>query len=117
MQVGDDGFIPKQRYLSRAFADLEFERLWSRVWQIACREEEIASPGDFVEYTIGDQSALVVRDHHGQVNAFHNACVHRGTALGEGCGAFAGGEIRCPYHGWRYALDGRVVEVVDAHEF
>jgi hypothetical protein len=30
---------------------------------------------------------------------------------------FVGGEIRCPYHGWRYALDGRVVEVVDAHEF
>ncbi len=117
VRVADDGFIPKARYLSPEFAALEQERLWSRVWQVACREEELAEPGAYVEYTIGDQSVLVVRDDDGRVNAFHNACVHRGTALAEGCGTFAGGSIRCPYHGWCYALDGRVTHVVDAHEF
>src|SRR3954463_4030261 len=115
MRVGDDSFIPKERYLSAEFVDAEMDRLWPRVWQVACREEEIPAAGDFVEYTIGDQSVLVVRDGAGAINAFHNACAHRGTALAEGCGAFAG-EVRCPYHGWRYALDGRVTEVVDAHE-
>jgi phenylpropionate dioxygenase-like ring-hydroxylating dioxygenase large terminal subunit len=117
MRVGEDGFVPKDRYLSSAFAELEMERLWSRVWQVACREEEVPSAGDFVEYTIGDQSVLVVRDRDGSINAFHNACAHRGTALAEGCGTFVDGEVRCPYHGWRYALDGRVTHVVDAHEF
>ena len=117
MQVGDDGFIPKQRYLSRAFADLEFERLWSRVWQIACREEEIASLGDFVEYTIGDQSILVVRTNDGRLAAHHNACLHRGTRLAVGSGSFGDGGIRCRYHAWRYDLGGRLIEVVDQHEF
>jgi phenylpropionate dioxygenase-like ring-hydroxylating dioxygenase large terminal subunit len=117
MRVGEDGFVPKDRYLSAEFVDLEMQRLWPRVWQVACREEEVPNAGDYVEYAIGDQSVLVVRDERGAINAFHNACAHRGTALAEGCGTFHGCEIRCPYHGWRYALDGRVTHVVDAHEF
>ena len=117
MLVGDDGFVPKERYTSRAFLDLEMERLWSRAWQIACREEEVAAPGDFVEYAIGDQSVLVVRTADGRIAAHHNACLHRGTRLATGCGSFADGGIRCRYHAWRYDLDGRLVEVVDAHEF
>jgi nitrite reductase/ring-hydroxylating ferredoxin subunit len=116
-RVGENGFIPKERYLSREFLDLELDRLWARVWQVACREEEVAAPADYVVYDIGDQSIVVVRGEDGAVNAFHNACAHRGTALAQGCGTFAGNEVRCPYHGWRYALDGRVLEVVDAHEF
>jgi nitrite reductase/ring-hydroxylating ferredoxin subunit len=117
MRVGDDGFIPKDRYISRAFVELEMERLWPFTWQIACREEEVSAPGDYVEYAIGDQSVLVVRGDDREIHAFHNACVHRGTQLGKGCGSFTDGCIRCPYHGWRYAFDGHVVEVVDAFEF
>jgi len=115
--LGDDGLVPKERYTSRAFADLEMERLWSRVWQVACREEELPNPGDFVEYAIGDQSILVVRTAAGEVRAFHNVCLHRGTRLAAGCGHLAGGELRCPYHGWRYALDGRLIHVVDREDF
>ena len=66
MLVGNDGFVPKERYVSQAFLDLELERLWPRVWQIACREEQVAGAGDFVEYTIGDQSILVVRSDSGR---------------------------------------------------
>ena len=114
MLVGDDGFVPKERYVSRAFLDLEMERLWPRVWQVACREEQVAEPGQFVEYTIGDQSVLVVRTEDGRIRAHHNACLHRGTRLATGCGHFDDGNIRCRYHAWRYALDGRLIEVVDA---
>ncbi|HUI04109.1 MAG TPA: aromatic ring-hydroxylating dioxygenase subunit alpha [Acidimicrobiales bacterium] len=117
MLVGDDGRVPKERYVSRAFAELEMERLWPRVWQVACRHEEIPEAGDFVEYRIGDQSILVVRSEDGTVRAFHNSCLHRGTRLAEGCGTFADCEIRCRYHAWRYHLDGRVKEIVDRHEF
>lgn len=115
--VRDDGVVPKERYLSPAFAALELERLWLRVWQVACREEELAAPGDFVEYEIGDQSILVVRTAAGAVAAYHNACLHRGTRLATGSGRFAAGHIRCPYHAWRYDLDGRLREVVDRHDF
>jgi nitrite reductase/ring-hydroxylating ferredoxin subunit len=84
---------------------------------VACREEEIAEVGAFCEYLIGDQSILVVRSGPETVRAFHNTCLHRGTRLADGTGRFPEGCIRCRYHAWRYDLDGRLVEVVDPHEF
>jgi phenylpropionate dioxygenase-like ring-hydroxylating dioxygenase large terminal subunit len=117
MLVGADGLVPKERYVSRAFAELEMERLWTRVWQVACRVEEVAEVGDYVEYLIGEQSILVVRSGPDTVQAFYNTCLHRGTRLADGCGQFADCEIRCRYHAWRYHLDGRVKEIVDEDEF
>ena len=115
--IGGDEVIPRVRYTSPEFAALEFERLWARVWQVACREEEISDVGDFCEYLIGDQSVLVVRSDPETITAFHNTCLHRGTRLGEGAGRFPEGCIRCRYHAWRYDLDGKLVEVVDREEF
>src|SRR5262249_15785115 len=100
LTVGDDGLIAKERYVSRAFLDREMERLWPRVWQVVGREEELPTVGDYLEYTIGDQSVLVVRTAPGELRAFHNACLHRGTRLAAGCGHFAREQIRCPYHAW-----------------
>jgi nitrite reductase/ring-hydroxylating ferredoxin subunit len=115
--VRPDGFLPKARYTTAGFMDLELERLWPHVWQIAGREEEIPAPGDFLEYSIGDDSILVVRTATGEIAAFHNACRHRGTRLSEGFGAFENCEIQCPYHAWTYALDGGLVRVPDREEF
>jgi phenylpropionate dioxygenase-like ring-hydroxylating dioxygenase large terminal subunit len=115
--IGEDNVIPRSRYTSTEFAALEFERLWSRVWQVACREEEIAEVGEFCEYLIGDQSIFVVRSAPDVVRAFYNTCLHRGTRLADGTGRFPDGCIRCRYHAWRYDLDGKLVEVVDQDEF
>ena len=110
-------FIPKDRYLSRDFLDLEFERLWPRVWQVACREEELAEPGAYVEYTVGDQSLLLVRVDAGTVKAYFNACRHRGARLAAGCGRFEGRTITCPYHGWAWRLDGSNARIVNPEQF
>lgn len=98
--------VPRERYFDREFYELEKEHLWPRVWQMACREEEIPQPGDFVEYEICDQSILVVRQPDRSVKAFYNACRHRGTELCKGSGRLGGGQIVCPFHGWRWNLDG-----------
>jgi len=71
--VQGDGRVPKARYISAEFARLELDRLWSRVWQIACREEELAEPGEFDQYEIGDQSLLVVRGRVGASSASRHA--------------------------------------------
>lgn len=110
-------FIPKARYLDPEFARLEAERLWPRVWQVACREDEVAEPGCFVEYEIGDESILVVRDASGALGAFFNACRHRGRRLARGRGRFEGRTIRCPSHGWCWKLDGSNSFVMDREEF
>jgi phenylpropionate dioxygenase-like ring-hydroxylating dioxygenase large terminal subunit len=115
--VRPDGFVPKERYTTRDFTELEQTRLWPRVWQIACREEQVAATGDFFEYAIGSETIVIVRAASGALHAFYNACLHRGRRLADGCGSFENGEIRCGYHGWCYALDGRLVDVPDREEF
>ncbi|MBM3659952.1 MAG: aromatic ring-hydroxylating dioxygenase subunit alpha [Actinobacteria bacterium] len=115
--VGADGFVPKERYTHPRFLELEEDHLFGRVWQIACRVEEVEHPGDVVEYGIGDQSVLVTRAEDGALHAFHNVCLHRGARLVDGCTSAPDGGLRCPFHGWRYALDGTCIEVVDADDF
>ena len=66
---------------------------------------EIAKPGDFVRRDVAGLPALITRDKSGAVNAFLNACRHRGTRLVEedsGCKH----RFTCPYHAWTYANTG-----------
>jgi len=110
-------FVAAERYYDRAFAGLERDHLWPRTWQMACRLEELPLPGDFVEYTIGDQSVLLVRVDESTVKGYQNACRHRATELAKGTGTFSGGRIVCPFHGWSWNLDGTNAFVVGAHAF
>ncbi len=97
--------IPVERYYDQEFYDLELEHFWPRVWQMACRLEEIPELGDYVEYSNVGKSVIVVRNREGGVNAFHNACRHRGVQLAQDRGNVANGFI-CPFHGWCYDLEG-----------
>jgi len=115
-ELGED-FIPKDRYLSSEFLALEHEKLWPRVWQVACRIEQLPDQGSYVEYTIGDQSILVVRVDDETVKAYFNSCRHRGVRLGADCGRFEGRTIRCPYHGWSWRLDGSNSHVFMPEQF
>jgi phenylpropionate dioxygenase-like ring-hydroxylating dioxygenase large terminal subunit len=107
--------IPKQRYYDADFYAMEVELLWPRVWQMACRLEEIPNPGDFAEYEILDQSVIVMRTEEG-VRAFQNACRHRGVRVAQGRGSRRGGFV-CPFHGWCYGTDGRNTRVTQAGAF
>jgi phenylpropionate dioxygenase-like ring-hydroxylating dioxygenase large terminal subunit len=109
--------VPRERYYDREFFELEKEHLWPRVWQVACRLEEIPEPGDFVEYEICDDSIIVIRQPDRSVKAFHNACRHRATQLCKGTGRLLGGQIVCPFHGWRWNLDGTNSFVYGAEGF
>ncbi len=109
--------IRSGRYIDPTFARLEHEKLWSKVWQFAARLDEIPQPGDFTTYDVGDQSVMLVRVDGDTVKAYHNACPHRGTALSQGCGHFESGNIRCPFHGWRWNLQGQNQFVLERQEF
>jgi nitrite reductase/ring-hydroxylating ferredoxin subunit len=106
------------RYIDPAFQKLEYQKLWSKVWQAAARLDEIPSPGDYSTYDIGDQSIVIVRVDANTIKAYHNVCPHRGTALtAGGCGVFPGGRIICPFHGWRWDLHGKNQFVLERQEF
>ena len=110
-----DGVVPKGRYIDPEFLALEYERLFPRVWQMACRLEEIPNAGDFYEYEIGAESILVVNRGSGQLKAYFNSCPHRGTRLARGEGQLE--EFTCPFHAWRFDLDGRCTYVHDVADF
>jgi Rieske [2Fe-2S] domain len=90
--------VPNDNYVSREFALQERENLWPRVWQVACREEDIPNPGDYVVYDVADETIVVVRRPGGVIKAFHNVCPHRGRQIMEGCGHAV--NFRCGYHNW-----------------
>jgi phenylpropionate dioxygenase-like ring-hydroxylating dioxygenase large terminal subunit len=112
-----DADIPYAHYTSPEFARAEQERLWPRVWQWACREEHVPNPGDYHVYDVGELSALVVRTESGAIKAFHNACMHRATQLKQPGSCGSSENLRCPFHGWTYSLDGELIELPEAWDF
>ena len=97
---------PKEIYFGHErFAD-EVQYVWKKVWQFVGRENEIPEVGDFMEYTIADQTVIVVRESADKISAYHNACLHRGTKLVQGNGKAT--DFICSFHGWRYGLDGKL---------
>jgi phenylpropionate dioxygenase-like ring-hydroxylating dioxygenase large terminal subunit len=113
LEGSDD--IPIERYVSRRWHELEVERLWRRVWQFACREEDIPEPGDYTIYDIATLSFIIVRTEAGTIKAFPNACLHRGRRLKDYDGRC--GEIRCPFHGFAWQLDGSLQDVPAQWDF
>ena len=103
--LGDED-IPFSRYTDRAFFDAEIAKVWPRTWQWACREEHIPEAGDYYVYDVGPYSVIVMRTASGEIKAYRNACMHRGTKLKPSFTTGFCTSLRCPYHGWEYALDG-----------
>lgn len=101
--------IDKDRYLTAEFHRREVEKVWKKSWQFACRVEDVPEPGDFSVYDVADVSLIVVRGTDGEIRAFHNACLHRGTRLCDGEGRAQA--LRCPFHGFTWNTDGSLTSV------
>ena len=108
--------VRKERYYDPDFYAMEAELVWPRVWQMACRLEEIPEAGDFAEYEILDQSVIVIRTDDLGVRAFQNVCRHRGVRVAQGRGSRRGGFV-CPFHGWCYGPDGHNTRVTQPGAF
>ncbi len=115
-RITNPELIPTQRYYDEDFFKLEQEKVWSKTWQMACRQEEIPEVGDYVVYEILDRSVIVVNTASG-IKAFLNACRHRGVRLVHGPGAVGEAGFVCPFHGWRFNAEGDCTFVFGRHIF
>ncbi len=117
----DGGFrtetLPGWTYHSPEFFALEREKLFLRSWQFVCHVSEVARPGDFTTLNLLGERALVVRGEDGTLRAFYNVCRHRAAAVATGASGHCDGQLRCPYHGWVYALDGHLKAVPGQQSF
>ena len=97
-------------YTSEAVFAKEYERIYSRDWVYAGHTSQFPLKGSYLKFEYGGEEIVVVR---GEGDAFHshlNVCRHRGFRL---CSEDSG-RVRafvCPYHQWRYDLDGRLTRV------
>ena len=108
--------ITTDRYYSREFMDREWEKVWTKTWQIACLSKELQKPGDFVTTELGRESIICTMSKDGKVRAFYNVCQHRGMELvPDRCGNAK--RLTCPYHGWAYDMDGTLRFVPDEADF
>jgi choline monooxygenase len=97
--------IPASWYVDARIAELERVNVFSRTWQLVARTDQVDKPGDFVTAQIAGEPIVVVRGSDGVLRAFYNVCRHHAAAVvTQPCGQAS--ILQCPYHGWKYSLDG-----------
>jgi phenylpropionate dioxygenase-like ring-hydroxylating dioxygenase large terminal subunit len=116
-QFRGDEDIPYSVYTSAGYAQREFSLMWSQTWQWACHVDHVPETGDYYVYDIGPHSALIVRGEDGNLRAYYNACMHRGTQLKPAASCGFSKTLRCPFHGWEWNLDGSFRERPAAWDF
>ena len=108
--------ITAERYISPEWLAREYEILWPRVWQFACLERDLGEPGDYRVFNVGRESILISRTAAGGLAAFYNVCQHRGARVMVNDHGWVRNFV-CPYHGWTYDWEGRLIEVPDVERF
>src|SRR5262249_44448606 len=100
--------IPGSWYTDPRIAELERRTVFSRSWQSVGRADQVAAPGQYLTADVAGEPVVVVRGKDGVLRGFFNVCRHHAAAvMTEPCGQAE--RLRCPYHGWTYALDGKLM--------
>ncbi|MEQ9642117.1 MAG: aromatic ring-hydroxylating dioxygenase subunit alpha [Alphaproteobacteria bacterium] len=101
----------------RVFTDddvLEIERrvIFDHCWLYTGHESEVAKPSSFVRREVGGRPLIFNRDRNGKLRVFFNTCSHRGALV---CWERQGRRrsFQCPYHGWVYSDEGKIIDVPD----
>ena len=108
--------VTAERYISESWLARESAELWPKVWQFACMESDVIEAGQYVVLNIARESIIVSRTSEGELAAHFNVCQHRGARVltnDRGCEK----SFTCPYHGWSYRPDGRLVVVPENQGF
>ena len=102
-------------YTDKTIFDAEMRQIFSKVWVFVGHESEIPESGDFKTAYIGMQPVIVSRAEDGSINVLVNRCVHRGAVL---CREARGNvtEFSCPYHGWIYGINGKLIAISERRE-
>lgn len=102
---GEPATSPVERYLDPGRFERERERLFRRQPLAVCPSASLADEGDTLAIEVAGLPILIVRGQGGGIQAYVNACRHRGARL-KPTGVSNQRVFVCPYHSWSYGLDG-----------
>lgn len=102
--------VHRRLYTDPELFELEQTRVFAASWTYLAHDSELREPGSFLATTVGGRPVLVTRGADGAAHALLNRCTHRGAVLTWDSRGVAK-RFTCPYHGWTFAADGRLVGV------
>jgi phenylpropionate dioxygenase-like ring-hydroxylating dioxygenase large terminal subunit len=95
-----------EAYTEAPWFEVDRRQIIARTWQWVCHAEKVRAPGSYTTTEVAGHPVAIVRDEKGTLRAFYNVCQHRAHPVLSGEGALR--RIVCPYHAWRYRLDGQL---------
>jgi choline monooxygenase len=99
--------IPATWYTDARLYELELKTVFARSWQMAGRLAQVNEPGDYLTAEIGNDPVVIVRGGDKLLRGFFNVCLHHAAAVMTEAEGKAN-QLRCPYHGWTYSLEGEL---------
>ena len=113
--------VDPRRYYSHEEAALEWEHMWTKSWLFAGLAHDVPEIGDWFKVELGKESFIVVRNAEGDdgIAAYFNVCPHRGNRLvhADFGSTGSGSCFQCDFHGWKFGLDGKNIEIRDEFIF
>jgi choline monooxygenase len=112
--------LPASFYRDPVVYEKERKGVFAKSWLLVGHESQLPNVGDYLATTVAGYPLLLVHGEDNRVRAFHNVCRHRAGPLAEEGRGNCDRALVCRYHGWRYALDGRLASARDfgaAHDF
>ena len=107
--------ITPERYYCKDFMQREWDHLWTKIWHVAGRVNQLEEWGDYIVHDFMHESVMIIQQKDGSLRGFYNACGHRGMPLVDGNGSQEA--FHCPYHDWVWNIDGTLESVQDEDDF
>ena len=98
-------------YSDPGIFEQEINNIFHKTWIYVGHESQVPKPGDYYTTIIGSQPMILVRGKDNRVNVLYNRCPHRGALLCSDRNGNTGTTFKCPYHAWRFNLDGTLLKV------
>lgn len=107
-----DHRLHRSAFTDAALFELEMQHIFEGNWIYLAHESQVANVNDYYTTHIGRQPVFIARNRQGELNAFINACSHRGAQL---CRHKRGNKATytCPFHGWTFNNSGKLLKVKD----
>lgn len=99
---------PSTWYTDPRIFELEQRTVFSCSWQLVGRTDQVRESGQYISFEIAGEPVVIVRSSDGVLRGFFNVCRHHAAAVVTKCEGKAE-NLRCPYHGWTYDLEGKLI--------
>ena len=111
-KASGDHRVHRSVFTDAALFELEMEHIFEGNWIYLAHESQLPNINDYYTTYIGRQPVVIARNRQGELNAFINACSHRGATL---CRQKRGNRASytCTFHGWTFNNSGKLLKVKD----